>query len=613
MPDVEAAVLHVVENDAAEVHVCARDAEHRDGPRREQAADLVDRPRGGALRGGAEPAAAVKRHHVLLAEGEGIDLQLRDVGALGAAVDAEMPRDRDEGPEAAKQLAVRHAAAMPAGASGEKVVGRGLLEEFQELGRRGVGGTGFGDGDAGPHLGGEILGVDAAEAGRDDRTELARGADADEELVTEAGAGTVDVFDDQDARDPCRAVVLSHEAFHLAADRLIVLRNENDPVRLGLVDDVLRGDLQHHLLAGKQLERFLGDHAVLGDEEVPRRGDGADQLDEHVHFVLVQGPPLLLVGAQQRALERGGLGAGQAVLHQVEVVEAGGRRRLGAGQLLEREDVDPASHGARRAAALHAVAIGGGSVAAEAESAAIDRDDLLTLGGEHLGHRILELAGVKLQEQRAGAERHDVGRERGAGGLRQPVGVDQHVPRELGHAVEHLLDGRIVVDVHEGVRADHHDAVFPQVLHVAQGLQRLDREHDVGLPGRDEVAEQLVVGDPQVRLHRAAALRHAVHFGLLDVEIASDGGDGDGAGDGQDALPAHAGENEVLFHGQTLPGPVVRPALCQAWGGEAPAVIVRRLRPPTSSPAPRPWPYGGCECTRAGPRPRTVHDAEWPA
>ena len=35
--------------------------------------------------------------------------------------------------------------------------------------------------------------------------------------------------------------------------------------------------------------------------------------------------------------------------------------------------------------------------------------------------------------------------------------------------------------------------------------------------GGDQVAEQLVVGDAQVRLHRPAALRHAVYFGLLDV------------------------------------------------------------------------------------------------
>ena len=73
-------------------------------------------------------AAPVERDHALLAEGERIHFELGHVRPFGAAVDAEMPGQRDEGPEAAQQLAVRHDPAMAARPARQDVVRRGFLE-----------------------------------------------------------------------------------------------------------------------------------------------------------------------------------------------------------------------------------------------------------------------------------------------------------------------------------------------------------------------------------------------------------------------------------------------------------------------------------------------------
>ena len=107
--------------------------------------------------------------------------------------------------------------------------------------------------------------------------------------------------------------------------------------------------------------------------------------------MLEQLPPALLVDALQRPLDRVGLGAGEPVLHRHHVEH----RRvgpLGLGQVLGTERVDPVAHRRRRAAALQPVEVGLGRAASEAERAAVDLDDLLALGREHLGDALLQIA-----------------------------------------------------------------------------------------------------------------------------------------------------------------------------------------------------------------------------
>ena len=123
----------------------------------------------------------------------------------------------------------------PRARPGRNVVRGGLLEQLQELLGGGVRGAGLGDGDAGPHLGGQVLGVDAAEARRDDRAELARGADADEQLVAEARLRALDELDDQHAGDARPRGVPGDQPLELAPHGLVVLGHEDDPVGLGLV------------------------------------------------------------------------------------------------------------------------------------------------------------------------------------------------------------------------------------------------------------------------------------------------------------------------------------------------------------------------------------------
>ena len=64
-------------------------------------------------------------------------------------------------------------------------------------------------------------------------------------------------------------------------------------------------------------------------------------------------------------------------------------------------------------------------------------------------------------------------------------------------------------------------------------------------PCADQVAVDRRVGEPQVRLHGAAALRHAVHLALLDVQPVVAGRRGDDRRDREHALAADAGENDV--------------------------------------------------------------------
>ncbi len=69
-----------------------------------------------------------------------------------------------------------------------------------------------------------------------------------------------------------------------------------DPASLGLVDDVRRNDLEHHLVAGQALEVGGGRPLADPDESVGRCGFGADRFLQRIALVFVQTGASLGVG-----------------------------------------------------------------------------------------------------------------------------------------------------------------------------------------------------------------------------------------------------------------------------------------------------------------------------
>ena len=100
---------------------------------------------------------------------------------------------------------------------------------------------------------------------------------------------------------------------------------------------------------------------------------------------------------------------------------------------------------------------------------------------------------------------------RGDAGLaREPLGVDEHGARHAPDRREHLLDRRVVGDVHDGVDRGDDRAVGREVVEVAQALERLHAEDQVGAAARDEVAGDRLVGrgaGGTARRRRAAPCR----------------------------------------------------------------------------------------------------------
>jgi hypothetical protein len=84
-------------------------------------------------------------------------------------------------------------------------------------------------------------------------------------------------------------------------------------------------------------------------------------------------------------------------------------------------------------------------------------------------------------------------------------------------------------------------------IQIAERLERLDAEDEVGLAPGNEVAEDPVSRQPEVGLDGAAPLGHAVDLGLLDVEAFLERRVIDDESDGQNALPADAGQNDILL------------------------------------------------------------------
>src|SRR5699024_2278381 len=133
------------------------------------------------------------------------------------------------------------------------------------------------------------------------------------------------------------------------------------------------------------------------------------------------------------------------------------------------------------------------------------------------------------------AQQDDVGRTRRGGRFGEGVHVEgDHVGQRIERELDALLFG-IVVDVHEGGGVRYDPALLRQPRQVAQRLHRFEREDDVRRAARNEVRGDRVRRQTQVRLHVAAALAHAVDFGLLDVEPLGEGRFADYGGDGEDA------------------------------------------------------------------------------
>src|SRR5512143_1811766 len=71
-----------------------------------------------------------------------------------------------------------------------------------------------------------------------------------------------------------------------------------------------------------------------------------------------------------------------------------------------------------------------------------------------------------------------------------------------------------------------------------------------------------MVGEAQVGDHRAAALRHAVHLGLLHLQALGGGRAADHRGHAEHALTADAGEDDVVLHAVTSASRRLRFAVC---------------------------------------------------
>ena len=134
-------------------------------------------------------------------------------------------------------------------------------------------------------------------------------------------------------------------------------------------------------------------------------------------------------------------------------------------------------------------------------------------------------------------------------------GVDHHdvvEGRELG---QQLVGLGVVGDV--DVRGDAGDdpTIRLEIVPVAQHLEGLDAENEIGAAGGDDVGVDLRIAVPQVRLHRATALGHAVDLGLLEVKSGVERRVVDDECDREYALASDAGEDDVLFHHGPLSSP----------------------------------------------------------
>lgn len=104
---------------------------------------------------------------------------------------------------------------------------------------------------------------------------------------------------------------------------------------------------------------------------------------------------------------------------------------------------------------------------------------------------------------------------------------------------------RVVRNVDERRGVGHDPARVGQVRQVAQRFHRFERQDQVSPAAGDQVGTDRFGRDPQVRLYVAAPLAHAVHFGLLDMQLFFQGRFADDRCDREDALAPYSGQNDI--------------------------------------------------------------------
>ena len=107
-------------------------------------------------------------------------------------------------------------------------------------------------------------------------------------------------------------------------------------------------------------------------------------------------------------------------------------------------------------------------------------------------------------------------------------------------ALEQFFEFRIVRYVHKRSCVRDYPSVLLQVRQIAHSLHRLERDDEVCLAQRDKVGCDRVGTDTQVRLHVSAALAHAVHLGLFDIQPLFDGCGTNDGGDREDSLSSYS-------------------------------------------------------------------------
>ena len=106
----------------------------------------------------------------------------------------------------------------------------------------------------------------------------------------------------------------------------------------------------------------------------------------------------------------------------------------------------------------------------------------------------------------------------------------------------------VIGNIDERGGIGHDPPPVRKIRQVAERFHRLQRENGAGFTLGNQVGMDRRGTQPQVRLHVAPALAHAVHFGLLDMQSLTQGGFPDDGGAGEDALSPDAGKDNIQFH-----------------------------------------------------------------
>ena len=107
---------------------------------------------------------------------------------------------------------------------------------------------------------------------------------------------------------------------------------------------------------------------------------------------------------------------------------------------------------------------------------------------------------------------------------------------------------RVVVHVFEWRDVAHDPAVRAQQLGIAQGFHWFHRQHQTGGAIGNQVAGNGLVGDAHEGGDSTAALRHAVHLGLFEMQTDLVNCVIDHPGDRQHTLATDAAKHQVVIH-----------------------------------------------------------------